>query len=339
MNNKTKINLIVPVYNAENYLKKCLNSILEQNFKDYQVILVNDGSRDKSAEIIDKYMTKYPDLFILINKENGGLSSARNAALKVANAEYILFLDSDDYIDKNYLKNLYERAVENNSDMVISGQNKVDESGRVLDHITYPVKKYPNTILRKLNIAGKIYKLSFIKKYNLKFALNKTYEDNPFNLQALFLAKNLQILDYAGYNQIVHKGSITTSKIVENKIPYEAIDEALANLFTHKIDINNIELLEFTVLSFFTYFIFQANKANAYMDVEDRKSDTRIVENFSNYARDILYKYFPNFTKNKYLKLRKNKELQIKQRLGVKVYVFLLQRNFVNHFIKIFYSI
>ena len=201
---KTAISIIIPVYNAEKYLHKCLESIVNQSFKDYEVLVVNDGSTDNSQKIIDEYASKYTTKFRTFVKENGGQSSARNMALPFACGEYITFLDSDDYYDSKYLEILYSTAKKNNSDMVISGQQKVDENGKVYMNITYDVENYPNCILRRLNFSGKIYRTEYVRKHNMRFAEGKTYEDNPFNLIMIFLAKNLVILPYSGYYQVVH---------------------------------------------------------------------------------------------------------------------------------------
>lgn len=110
------ISVIVPVYNAEKYLRECVDSILNQTYKNFEVILVDDGSTDGSPAICDEY-AKTDERVKVIRKENGGVSSARNLGLEVANGEYICFIDSDDFVSEDYLKNLYNSITENNSDM------------------------------------------------------------------------------------------------------------------------------------------------------------------------------------------------------------------------------
>ena len=107
-----RLSIIVPIYNVEKYLPRCIESILNQTFKDFELILVNDGSTDSSYEILKEYENKY-DNFRVINQKNGGLSAAKNAGIKIAKGEYIAFLDSDDYLDKNFLETLYNMAVNN----------------------------------------------------------------------------------------------------------------------------------------------------------------------------------------------------------------------------------
>ena len=108
-----KISVVIPMYNVEDYLRECLNNIIGQTLKDIEIICVDDGSPDNSAQIVTEYIEKHKDKNIkLIRKPNGGLSSARNAALDVAQGEYVYFIDSDDYIDTDCLELLYKRASE-----------------------------------------------------------------------------------------------------------------------------------------------------------------------------------------------------------------------------------
>lgn len=112
-----EISVIVPVYNVQKYLRKCLNSLVKQTFKDIEIIAVNDGSTDDSEEILKEYAEKY-DNFSYYNKENGGLSDARNFGLKHANGRYVAFVDSDDYVDRTMYEKMYNKALENNYDYV-----------------------------------------------------------------------------------------------------------------------------------------------------------------------------------------------------------------------------
>ena len=122
-----KISIIVPVYNVERYLGKCINSILNQTFADFELILVDDGSTDRSGYICDDYKKK-DNRIKVIHKENGGLSSARNAGLDIAKEKYIGFVDSDDFINKNMYEFLYKDIKVNNSDIAICDYEEVYEN-------------------------------------------------------------------------------------------------------------------------------------------------------------------------------------------------------------------
>ena len=333
------VSVIIPVYNAEKYLRKCLGSLENQSCQSFEVLIVNDGSTDSSQKIIDEYVSKYPDKYRSFIKENGGQSSARNLALPYAGGEYITFLDSDDYYDEKYLETLYSAAKENNSDMVISGQKKVDEEGKVYLSIDYKVDKYPKTVLRRLNFSGKMYRTEYMRKHNMKFAVGKTYEDNPFNFIMIFLAKNLVILPYSGYYQVGHPGSTTTKKIDSSKIPYEALEYAIKNVCENKELCNDYSVFEYTVMSFFTYFIFKANKSHSYLaQGKQRKSECSVVLEFCDFSLNMLNKYMPQYYKNKHLSLWKNRDLQFKQRVGTWGYSVMSRMKLLKVIVKVYYK-
>ena len=131
-----KVSVIVPVYNVEQYLSRCLTSLINQTLEDIEIIVVNDGSTDGSERIIKEYKRNNSKI-IAVNKENGGLSSARNFGLYYATGEYVAFLDSDDYVDRNIYKKMYEKAKATNSDYVespiLSGKYSSEPYGKRLE--------------------------------------------------------------------------------------------------------------------------------------------------------------------------------------------------------------
>ena len=170
---KNILSIIIPIYNVAEYLKQCLDSVYSQVRDDYQVILVDDGSTDNSGAICDEYKLKYPQT-IVIHKENGGLSDARNAGIKVATGEYIYFVDSDDWLAPNAISTLLDYAIENKCDVVQGGLFYAYNDCLLYDNS----KKTPfvlnrNQAMKELikndyikNFAwGKIYKTEIVKKH------------------------------------------------------------------------------------------------------------------------------------------------------------------------------
>lgn len=176
-----KISVIVPVYNAERYLIKCINSIMNQSFnEEYELILVNDGSEDHSEDIINKKIEEYgSDKIVKVNQKNGGQGKARNAGVRIARGEFVTFVDSDDYIDREMLKDLYEKAVQEKADLVICdyieeiGENKIYKKSlyKELEDIN---KEY---ILTIAGPCSKLIKRSLIEENDLYFPENMIYED------------------------------------------------------------------------------------------------------------------------------------------------------------------
>ena len=129
--NKEKITIVVPIYNAEKYLERCIKSILDQTYENLEIILVNDGSTDKSLEICEKFKAE-DNRIIIINKENGGVSSARNKGIDAATGKFIIFIDADDYIEKEMFEVLEEDLFKNNVDISMCGFRTVYVNGNIL---------------------------------------------------------------------------------------------------------------------------------------------------------------------------------------------------------------
>ena len=199
-----KISVIVPVYNAEKYLNRCIDSILVQTFTDFELLLINDGSKDKSGEICDEYSKK--DIRVKVfHKENGGASSARNVGLDNARGEYICFCDADDFVDKTWLL-CFSLYLEKN-DMVISGF-KIFRNNKYVKDISMPVLNNKLSIIQYLegqNISGylwcKCFKKEIIDKYHIKF--NEKYiiwEDLDFIYRYWCHASSIKLDKGINYN-------------------------------------------------------------------------------------------------------------------------------------------
>lgn len=175
-----KVSIIVPVYNVENYIKKCLESLVNQTLKDIEIIIVNDGSTDNSEKIIQKYLEKYQYKIKYVTKQNGGLSDARNYGMKFATGEYIAFLDSDDYVDITLYEKMYNKAIEEDCDFVECDFIWKYEDKEIKDYgIIYENK---HEMLEKARVVAwnKLIKRKLINKTQIKFPKGLRYEDVEF---------------------------------------------------------------------------------------------------------------------------------------------------------------
>lgn len=213
----SKLSIIVPVYNVERYLCKCIDSILNQSFKDLELILVDDGSIDNSGEICDKYSCKDKRVKV-IHKKNGGVSSARNTGLKIANGEYIGFVDPDDWIETNMYERMYNEIIKTNSDIIICNFKKIFENRE--EKYIYENKSLELNNIEALNELynikyiynfawNKIYKKSLFD--NLKYKEGFIYEDEFIIHQLLYKSNKVSYIPEHFYNYYQRKGSIINS--------------------------------------------------------------------------------------------------------------------------------
>ncbi len=216
-NNIIKVSIIVPVYNSESYLNECINSLLSQTLKEIEIILINDGSKDKSLEILNNFALKDSRIIIISKVNNTGMSDARNLGLDISHGEYIGFVDSDDYIQKETYEIAYKAAKKDNIDVVefqyvnyyerkkikpIINNNNFDINGNIKE-----IKECWEEI--KIEIWSKIYKNEFINKYNIRFVHDLYGEDFCFNLMVFPRIKNIKFIPGIFYIYRRRKGQLT----------------------------------------------------------------------------------------------------------------------------------
>lgn len=216
-----KISIIIPVYNVEKYIKKCLESLANQTMQDFEVIIVNDGSKDNSEKIIENYIKSHPKIKInYYKKENGGLASARNYGVKYAKGEYLSFLDPDDFIDKDLYQKL-EVYMDKKIDMIKFKMKTINEKGEILEKLDGPVFECctGEEAYKKLCINDKfldpaciyLYRREFFCENNFKYRL-RYHED--FGLTSLIMIKAKSVIStkYYGYNYLQTENSLTRSQ-------------------------------------------------------------------------------------------------------------------------------
>ena len=209
-----KYSFIVPVYNTEKYLKRCLDSLVNQTYKGFEIIIVNDVSTDNSQIIIDEYINKYSNIY-LVNQENQGLSEARNNGVKKVNGKYLIFVDSDDYVEKDLLK-----TVDNNIENVdILRYQIVTEDDNGNNKIEYKEESFNTTT--GIEAFKKITKYHFVEPAWCYIYKKKYYLDNKFNFKkgiyhedyalipyVINKARTVKSINYLGYHYIIREGSI-----------------------------------------------------------------------------------------------------------------------------------
>lgn len=227
--NDIAISVIVPLYNVEEYMEKCIDSILNQPFYHIEVILVNDGSPDESGKIADNYARNDKRVKV-IHKENGGLSSARNAGMKDAKGKYIIFVDSDDWVDSELFLKMYNKMEKNKSEIGVFNVERIHEVTNKAEIQGSDMQEYIdlekistsdyisnyllNSKSHRYSAWNRIYLTDFLRNHNLKFEPNNTIhsEDMLFNLECSLYVKKICSENEVLYYHLIRPGTISTSK-------------------------------------------------------------------------------------------------------------------------------
>jgi len=214
------ISIIVPVYGAENYLHPCLDSILAQTYVDWECILIDDGSKDKSGTICDEYSTR-DNRFRVIHKENGGVSSARNVGIDESSGEWCCFIDSDDWIEESYLQNFID-SIEKTDELILQSYYKDIELSKRSTLISLPEKLITSAselvcFLDYTNAYNgylwhRLFKRSIIKEFNIQFPIGVSFaEDGIFCLNYILHTQNFRLTNKAGYHHIIRPNTLTST--------------------------------------------------------------------------------------------------------------------------------
>ena len=246
-----KVTLIIPVYNSENYIAKCLESILAQTYNDYEIMIVNDGSKDGSQNIINTYKNKYPEKIIAIEQENKGVSVTRNESIQRANGEYIMFIDNDDYLDKDYIETFVKEIEKEDYDVVLGGYRRITEKGKILKELKLQDKEWSKMMIPAP--WAKIYKKRYLIENNITFLKNNIGEDIYFNLKAMLLTAKIKIIDYIGYNWFYNTQSVsnTIQKNITNLQVFELLDACYKELKENNVLEKHYDMIK----TFFTRYI------------------------------------------------------------------------------------
>ena len=252
-----KISVIIPIFNAERYLSDCLESIINQTFKDIEILCINDGSKDNSEKIIKKYAKKDKRI-ILFNQKNKGAGPARDKGIELSKGEYISFIDSDDMFHYRTLEIAYYNLKKYNSEVVrfqyfqfeniknIKINEKID---------SYKINNFSMSMCWCCVVWNRVWKSSIIKKYNISFGTLKSGQDNVFNAKIFPFIKNITLLDVKlVYHRIVNKSLSSNyqnkSMYLYNNIP-EIINTWKKNNILKK---ENSEKIYYSLFNFVSYF-------------------------------------------------------------------------------------
>ncbi len=285
-----KISVIVPVYGVEKYIKKCIDSIINQTFKDFELIVVNDGTLDKSIDIInDSFKDSRIKIF---NKKNGGLASARNYGIEKATSKYLFFVDSDDYIDSDCLEEMYDKVISDNSDLVICDYYKAYEDGKteIMKTIPHYDKSNKVSVISMPGAVCKLIKTEIFKKNKLTFLENHYFEDNAIMPYVCALASNFSYIEKPFYYYLQRTGSILNKNSYDEK--WEDIFESIDYLYNKFKENNLLDKYKDEVEYIYIEYLLHAPSLKFIKHKEGYKNIDKISK--------IMKEKFPDWQKNRY---------------------------------------
>ena len=288
-----KVSIIVPVYNVEKYIEKCLESLVNQTLEDIEIIVVNDGSKDNSKEIVEKYLEKYPKKMVYLEKENGGLSDARNFAIPYAKGEYVAFLDSDDYVELNMYEDMYKIAKNEDSDMVecdfiweYPDKCKID---------TGEIYHGKHEMLEKIRVVAwnKLIKKSILDETKVIFPKGYRYEDIEFTYKLIPYLEKVSFLKKPCIHYIQRDNSISNTQNERTKEILEVFDNVI-NYYKEK----GLYEEYFTELEYTYARVLLCSSLKRMCKIKDKQIRNRLL----NLTWEKLNNNFPNWKKNRILK-------------------------------------
>lgn len=262
-----KVSIIVPVYNVEKYLEKCLASLVNQTLQDIEILVINDGSKDNSQQVIDQFQKQYPEKIFPFQKENGGLSDARNYGLDRASGEFIGFVDSDDYVGETMFEEMYHLAKKHNAEMVICNLQKVDEYGNITQKLTQ-ISNMPEKMDLKGHFSvfsdlsyfacNKIFNRKLFENHRFKKGLH--FEDIQLIPQLLLQCKTIAQTQNYHYQYFERADSITKTHTEKGLDMLKAVEDVelafeKSEYRNYKKELKNFQILE-GVYSFLAYLAF-----------------------------------------------------------------------------------
>ena len=319
------VSVVIPVYNSEKYVEKCIQSVMAQTLPDLEIIIINDGSTDESGRIL-RELTQKDSRIVLLEQANQGVAAARNQGVEKATGKYITFVDGDDYLQEDYIELMYNLAEKETLDMVICGLTYVDEGGKELNRVIPGVyKRLENEewTFRVSAVCSHLYRRELWKRYDVKFQSGERGEDMPVSLFFAAIRSRINTLPECGYYYVQHASSaIHNFKGLEKySLPYKGLENTLTRV--NKIGIQNSpEFYELFVLRIFATCLFQLAPGARWEKIRE----------LCDYISCTVNTYFPTYWKNSKAKLNAKVDIPFTQKAAVKVLQFLLKTKLLRFF-------
>lgn len=318
-----KISIIIPVYNGEKYIRRCLDSVLSQTFKEFEVLAINDGSKDDSLDILREYEKENPDRIKVFTQENMGVAKTRNKGIGMVKTKYLMFIDQDDFIDPDFCEKYYTAAEEGNYDIVLGGFKRPGTGHRIINKYV-PLKDTPYAPYVCTGLWAKLHKTSFVKEHNISVFHTPYGEDIAFTLHEYATTDSIKVIEnYVGYSWLYNQESVsnTSQKKILNMLPSHLIllDK------TKKYDLTNSAEHEYYILQTVVFFLLWTGRLAKHSD-------------FMYAYKEVfawLKKNYPNFQGNEYITFGPSGAPRL-NRLAISGFMLMHKLHLVSFFAKIY---
>lgn len=316
-----RISIIIPVYNGEVYLEQCKKSLIEQTYKNLEIVFIDDGSKDTSLLKLQCMVEELkPYIVQVIHQNNKGISATRNKGISLASGIFITFMDQDDYIEPDYIENLYQNIGQN--DIVVSGYNRTSLNGKILRKVSLKSGEWA----KFLNTAtwGKLYRKTFLEYHKIYFLDVVKGEDVYFTLKAYSNTSYIKVIPYVGYHWINHEKSVTNT-VYTHINEYTSLLHLFERLYPEISDSKYIagDLVEFYFIKAVVYDLLSTTRG------EEKNNINRLADELFGWLKE----HFPDYDKNSNISFFKPKGERPVTRFVIKCF-FLLKRA---HMLSVFF--
>lgn len=308
-----KVSVVVPVFNADKYLRQCLDSLVNQTYSNYEIICVDDCSADSSKAILDDYVKRYSDrLTVLFNDENVGQGKSRMRGVDIATGEYIMFVDSDDYVAGDYVSRFVSEVACQDFDLIVGGYTR-DVDGTLSTYA--PSNSVWSTVTYSVACC-KMIKKTFIKDHNIDFSDARKGEDIYFNLSLYYWGATYKVINYAGYYYRLNRKS-TTQTLGTN----HNFDSLIFDMFDTFLECHDLSVLDINAYNVIEY-AYLANVFNALLTY-CRGCGIKAMSTKLKFAKSKMSQQFPTYRSNPLIGLFSPKGQTLKIRVALFVMIKL----------------
>jgi len=325
---RIKVSIIIPIYNGEKYIKHLVQQLNQQNVDGLEVVFINDGSKDKSYELLEdvKKTTVLNFEMTIVNQENGGICRARNKGLDVAQGDYIVFMDQDDGIKPNAIRVLLNNMESKSADIVLGGFELIDKEEKVLETwILNP--KDPWSTFRINAPWARMFRKSIIEKNHIRFFITKISEDFYFNYRYLSYCKKIVVIEDIVYQWLMNEKSeshANMSQYSKDRNVYEMLTALHKDMNkNHSLDKT---CLEYGIIKHVTWYMFYVAKSTS----------SEVLTEVHREGIQWLKEYYPTYYKNKNLAIGKPASESFGSRMAVKIAVVLERMHLLNFFLHVY---